>query len=222
MVMKTLPRRYVIIVVPLCTAFACFAFLAALPAIDSPVTLPAPFIATQLAQSFPFIPPSIPLADSPAITIAADPYQHPSGAFRIKHPDGWQIDESEDSAQFTGADDVGEFSVAFRILEPASNGDYESDVRTTWGDLPTFSLNNIDSAGLPDRWIAAFSFDQTLLPDQTTVAMNGLTIYLPRENVLYTFTAVSQSAASETLLPLFRSLADSLEAAPIAAQANSE
>ncbi|MEK7328794.1 MAG: hypothetical protein AAB217_26415, partial [Chloroflexota bacterium] len=47
------------------------------------------------------------------ITLAAEPYHHPSGAFSTLYPEGWQIDESEDSALFTAPDDSAFFGVNF-------------------------------------------------------------------------------------------------------------
>lgn len=216
--------RIAIVFVPFCAGLGLLALLFAQAETNSPATLPPPEFSTRLPP-----PPqalATPLADSPAITIAANPYRHPSGAFSVLYPDGWQIDESEDSAQFTAPDDAGQFSVTFAltgaVTGSASNGDYESGLRTTWGDLPAFSIDEIDPAGTPDRWSAAFSFDQTLIPDRDTVRIVGFTLCLPRQGVLYQFTALMQSDFRESLLPVFQSIANSLQTDPNSALANPE
>ena len=217
-------RRIAIVFVPFCAGLGLLALLFAQAETNSPVTLPPPEFSTRLPP-----PPqavAAPLADSPAITIAANPYRHPSGAFSVLYPDGWQIDESEDSAQFSAPDDAGQFSVTFAlagaVTGPEPNGGYESDLRTTWGDLPAFSIDEIDSAGMPDRWLATFSFDQTLIPDRGTVRIVGFTLYLPRQGVLYQFTALMQSDFRDSLGPIFRSIANSLQTDPNSAIVNPE
>ncbi|MBM4423192.1 MAG: hypothetical protein FJ030_07340 [Chloroflexi bacterium] len=218
--MKRLSRGLAIIGVPLGAGLGLLALALAQNETETPRTLPPPQLSTQLPPPpFAVTPP---LAEAPVITIASQPYRHPSGAFTVPYPDGWQIDESEDSAQFTTPDDIGQFSVAFALAESAPNGDYESDVRTTWGDLPSFALVEIDSSLLPDQWSATFTFDQSLPPDNITVRVVGLAEYLPRERVLYIFTALAQSPARELLMPIFQSIAASLQTDPNAALSDSE
>lgn len=215
-------RRFVIVFVPLCAGLGCLAFAVALVDTDSPVPLPPPFLFTRAAQPLPLLPPPTPLADSPAITIAAAPYRHPSGAFTIAYPESWQIDEAEDSAQFTAPDDMGRFSVTFEVGEAATHADYEAGLRSTWGDLGAFSIETVDSTGLPNRWSATFTFEQTLLPDQNRVRVIGQIIEQPQGSVLYTFTALEQADYRGVLDSVMQSIANSLQTDPDAAIGNSE
>ena len=61
--------------------------------------LPPPFAGWMTRSTgLSLLPPPTLLADSPALTFASQPYRHPSGAFGVRYPDGWQIDEAEDAA----------------------------------------------------------------------------------------------------------------------------
>lgn len=215
--------RFAIVLVPLCAGVGFLALFAASRTPHTPAPLPPPFFSTRSAPSLALqnMPVSTPLADSPAITLADSPYRHPSGAFTVAYPADWQLDESEDSAQFTAPDGIGEFSVTFETGQAAAHADYEAGLRSTWGDLAMFAIEQVDSAGLPDRWRATFSFELTRLPDRNRVKALGLVIQRPHGEVLYTFTALQQ-ADDQTLGPILHSIAGSLQTDPDAAMGNSE
>jgi hypothetical protein len=214
-------RRFAILFVPFCAGAGLLVLALAASNPDLPTPLPPPFFSTHPALLRLPPPPTAP-ADVPAVTLAAAPYRHPSGAFLISYPESWQLDESEDSAQFTAPDDLAQFSVTFEAGEAALHGDYEAGLRATWSDLDAFVVEPLESAGSPDRWRARFSFEQTLLPDQTLVKVLGLVVQQPRGTVLYTFTALKLADYETVLDPVMQSIANSLQTDPNAAIENSE
>ncbi len=221
-------RGFALVFGILCAGIGLLALGAAFVETSSPVWLPWPTRQGRLpGGAISTRPPNYSttrLPDYSTISLAADPYRYPSGAFTLRYPAGWQIDESEDAAQFTAPDNAGQFSLTFTPTGagPLPADAYERDLRQMWSDLPAFSTEAIDSTGLPDGWHATFSFDQHSFPDQGPVRMNGLAFYWLRQNVLYTFTALTQAHARVTLIPLFQSVADSVQIYPTAALANSE
>ena len=195
---------------------------------DLAVPLPPPLLSTQSIQpTLPNLPPALVGApDTPIITIAATPYRHPSGAFTINYPDGWQIDESEDSAQFTAPDEgAAQLSVTF-TSSPAATADeqseYERDLRQTWGDLPAFAIQNLDPDQMPERWSATFNFSQTMPPHQTATPMIGVSIYWLRDKVRYNFVALVAAESWNQIETVLQSIANSLQTYPNLATIESE
>lgn len=48
-----------------------------------------------------------------AVPLALSYYEHPSGAFIVRYPQDWQLDESERQALFLGPDDLAEILIRF-------------------------------------------------------------------------------------------------------------
>jgi hypothetical protein len=216
-------RRAVIVLIFFSvTGLGLLALAAALFEPSSPVNLPPPFFSTQPARPpLSGLPLATPLADAPILTIAAAPYHHPSGAFTIAYPDGWQIDESEDSVQFTAPEeDAGQFSVTFVSGAAASDGDYARDLQSRWGDLAGFVIQKTDATTLPDHWSAMFTFNQTLPPNQASVQIQGMSVYWPRTPLLYMFVALAPQHSSNW--PVLQSIANSLQTYPNLVIADSE
>lgn len=217
-------RRAALVLIPLLAGFGLLALAWSQLFGPNPVPLPPPFLSTQANQ--PPLPNLLPVAVSTEaliITIASQPYRHPSGAFAINYPDGWQIDEAEDSVQFTSPDEqAAQFSVTFASSEAVSDGDFERDLRQTWGDLPDFTIQTPDSSQLPERWSAAFTFTQTLPPNRTEIPMQGISMYWQQAKVRYNFVALVTTEAWGRVESVIQSIANSLQTYPNAATNESE
>jgi hypothetical protein len=185
--------------------------------------LPPPQVSTYAPpQAIIFSAPLAAPAELPAITIAAEPYQHPSGAFSVRYPEGWQLDEAEDSVQFTGPEDSGQFSVTFVGAGAMVQANYSGDLQATWGDLPAFVIERIDATHWPDQWEAEFAFEQTLLPDGAVARLTGRTHYRAQNDLVYIFTSLVHPAYRAQLQPVFQSLLSSLQTDSTAAISDSE
>lgn len=209
-------RRVALVLIPLLAGFGLLALAWSQlfgDLGDLAVPLPPPLLSTQSIQ-----PTLAGAPDTPIITIAATPYRHPSGAFTINYPDGWQIDESEDSAQFTApGEEAVQFSITFTssVAAPAGEqSEYERDLRQTWGDLPSFTIQNLDPSQMPERWSATFNFSQTMPPNQTTTPMTGFLIYWSRDKVRYNFVALVATASWNQIETVLQSIANSLQTYP--------
>lgn len=177
--------------------------------------LPPPFAGWITRSAGPsLLPASTPLADSPALTFAAQPYRHPSGAFSVRYPNGWQIDEAEDAALFTAPDDTAQFSIAFTILDSSAIPSFpafaESTLRAAWNDLPSFAISQIESPSASGRWMAYFTFDQTPPPDGAPARLTALAIFQLRDGVLFDETFLAQADFQNRMAAPFRAVADSL------------
>lgn len=179
---------------------------------------PEPFAGWQISTSA--VPPG-----ASAIPLAAEPYHHPSGAFSTLYPEGWQIDESEDSALFTAPDDSAFFGVNFVAAGPAAGNSLsaraESDLRAAWGDLPGFALQPA-SISLADYWSAGFIYDQPPTPDQPALAMKGLAITQLREGVVFTQTYLARASLVNNVASVFQAIYESLVIDSHSAISNSE
>ncbi len=177
--------------------------------------LPPPF-AGWIARStgLSLLPAPTPLADSPALTFASQPYRHPSGAFSVRYPDGWQIDEAEDAALFTAPDDTAQFSIAFTLLDSSAVDSFpafaESELRAEWSDLPSFAISQIESPSTSDRWMAYFTFDQTPPPDGAPTRLTALAIFQMQDGVLFNETFLAQADLQNRIATPFQAIADSL------------
>ena len=171
-----------------------------------PLEPPQPFAGWQVSTS------ALPLGAS-TIPLAAEPYHHPSGAFSTLYPQGWQIDESEDSALFTAPDDSALFGVNFVAAGSAAGNSLsaraESDLRAAWGDLPGFVLQPASSS-LADYWSAGFAYDQLPTPDQPALAMEGLAITQLREGVVFTQTYLARASLVNNVASGFQAIYESL------------
>ncbi len=160
------------------------------------------------------LPPPTLLADSPALTFASQPYRHPSGAFGVRYPDGWQIDEAEDAALFTAPDDSAQFSIAFTLLDSAAVGSFpafaESKLRADWSDLPSFTISQIESPAPSDHWRASFTFDQTSPPDGALTTVTALAIFQMQDGVLFIGIFLAQTDLQNRIATLYQAIADSL------------
>jgi hypothetical protein len=224
-------RRVALVLIPLLAGFGLLALAWSLLFGERPVPLlPPPFLSTQASQPLSFNRPPPTLApEAPIITIAASPYRHPSGAFAIKYPDAWQIDESEDSVQFTAPDEAAaQFSVTFASSaavasgEAAGNGVYERDLRETWGDLLAFSIQTTNADQLPKQWSATFTFTQPQPPNPSNMQMIGYTIYQWQDGIRYTFVALAPAQAWPQIQPVIQSITNSLQTYPNAVKDDSE
>ncbi len=159
------------------------------------------------------------------ITLAAEPYHHPSGAFSTLYPEGWQIDESEDSALFTAPDDSAFFGVNFvaagSTVGNSLSARAESDLRAAWGDLPGFALQPA-STSPADYWSAGFVYDQLPTPDQPALAMKGLVITQLREGVVFTQTYLARASLVNNVAGVFQAIYESLVIDSHAAISDSE
>ncbi|HKZ54104.1 MAG TPA: hypothetical protein VJ123_01390 [Anaerolineales bacterium] len=55
--------------------------------------------------------PSTPPPSTGRLRLASSPYTHPSGAFRLTPPDGWEVDAGDASTTFTAPDETGRIDV---------------------------------------------------------------------------------------------------------------
>lgn len=177
--------------------------------------LPPPFAGwITRSTGLSLLPPPTPLADSPILTFAATLYRHPSGAFSVRYPDGWQIDEAEDAALFTAPDDTAQFSIAFTLLDSSAIPSFpalaESELRAAWGDLPSFTISQIESPSTSDRWISSFTFDQPLPPDGAPARVTALAIFQMQDGVLFNETFLAQADLQNRIATPFQAIADSL------------
>ena len=173
---------------------------------------PAPLFAKWLAES----PPGD--SGSAAIPLATDFYHHPSGALSIRYPEGWQIDESEDTALFTAPDDSAQFAVNFAPTDPGTHlsAFADSQLRAAWGDLPNFAIEGThsdDKASLI-QWSAAFGFDQTVLPDRRLTHVRGLAIVQLRQGWAFAQTYLARDGSPQAIVSAFQSIAESLQIVP--------
>ncbi len=181
---------------------------------NSDRALPPPFAGWMARSSgFSLLPAPTPLADSPAITFAATFYRHPSGAFSVRYPDGWQIDEAEDAALFTAPDDSAQFSITFTVLDSAPVDSFpafaESQLRAAWSDMPSFTMNQITSPASPDRWRATFTFEQTV-PGGGPTRLTAIALFQMRDGVLFSETFLALADFQNQIAAPFQAIADSL------------
>ncbi|MCC6192627.1 MAG: hypothetical protein IT318_26695 [Anaerolineales bacterium] len=58
-------------------------------------------------------PSATPGSQNTAFTLSAQPYEHPSGAFSVRLPEGWENDEKDSSIFVTSPDDVVAIEISF-------------------------------------------------------------------------------------------------------------
>jgi hypothetical protein len=164
------------------------------------------------------------LADSPAdsgeaaLPLAIDAYHHPSGAFDVAYPEGWQIDESEDTALFTAPDDSAQFAVNVVAVDPALQLSAYADtqLRGAWDDLPNFAIDGTRVVGEASfrQWSAAFGFDQTVLPDRRVTHVRGVAVVEIRTGWAFTQTYLARDGSPQALVSAFQTIAESLQIHP--------
>lgn len=211
-----LARRVALVMIPLLAGLGLLVLAWSLVFGPAPVSLPPPAFSTQAAQPH-LLPVAPPQATTlPAITIATDPYHHPSGTFTINYPDGWQVDEAEDSVQFTApSEETVQFSVTFVVgMADGEQSEYERDLRQTWGDLSAFSIQTIEADQSPDHWSAHFTYTQVSPPNQTATQMQSLSIYWRRDSVRYNFVALVASQTWGQVETVIQAIANSLQTFP--------
>lgn len=163
---------------------------------------------------------------SAAIPLAVALYHHSSGAFSVRYPDGWQVDESEDTALFTAPDESAQFAVNVVPVDPATqvSAFADSQLRAAWGDLPNFAIDGTqweDRASLT-QWSATFGFDQTVLPDRRLIHVRGAAIVQLREGWAFTQTYLARDGFPQTLVNAFQMIVNSLQIHPPNRAADSE
>jgi hypothetical protein len=179
--------------------------------------LPPPNVFQRTPLSAGQRPTPLPLADQPNITIAAKPYRHPTGTFSIQHPDGWQMDEAEDAVLFTAPDDSAQYSVSFRKAAAASSIDklIRGYVQTTWGDLPNFKLERVETDLTNPKATAIFVYEQRSLPEKITVHITGQTLLRRQSGIMFNQTLLFRSDAQKRFVQLFQPLSGSLIVNPL-------
>ena len=181
--------------------------------IDSaPTELPPPFIVQRASSSIGRRPTPLPLADQPNTTIASKPYRHPSSAFSVKYPDGWQTDEAEDAVVFTAPDDTAQYSVSFRRVATTRSADnlIRAYIQTGWGDLPKFKLDKIETNSSGTKSSAAFNYEQIILPEKLTIHIVGQTLLQTSNGIVFNQTLLFRPESQSRFIDLFQSLSGSL------------
>lgn len=209
-------RQWAVVITLLLTGVALILFLGW---IDSePSELPPPFVFQRVPTSVGRRPTPLPLADQPNITIASKSYRHPSGAFSVKYPDGWQTDESEDAVLFTAPDDSAQYSVSFRKAASTGSTDLNNIVRlyvqSGWGDLPKFKLEKVEANSIANKSFATFSFEQVALPEKIVIRMIGQTLLQRQGGMLVNQTFLLRPEVQNRLADLFQALSGSLVVNP--------
>ncbi|MBI3244372.1 MAG: hypothetical protein HYZ49_18995 [Chloroflexi bacterium] len=204
----------------LATALLLFAFIRTRPSADAPPGQLRPFAGWLSATAEAASPFSL-----TPVTLAPQPYQHPSGAFSVRYPEGWQIDETEDATLFTAPDDSASFGVNFGAADSQVGGGFAagaaSEFRAAWADLPGFTLQP-DSVSLSNYWSVGFGYDQPATPDHPALPMTGLVIVQLRDGVTYRQIFTVRNELQTQFAVVFQTILESLALESHAALPNSE
>ncbi|MBI3361435.1 MAG: hypothetical protein HY023_10035, partial [Chloroflexi bacterium] len=139
--------------------------------------------------------------------LAPTDYEHPTGAFAVRYPEGWQIDESDREALFTGPDDQAEILIRFDV--PAGKVDLKASLQNwaaaRYGSLPDFtSGKQIEQADGSLLQLAAFTGDDEIHRAADTFAEE-------HEGVIFVESFVAVTGLHDAYLPLFVEIANSFQ-----------
>ena len=139
--------------------------------------------------------------------LAPTDYQHPSGAFAVSYPQGWQIDESDREVQFAGPDDAAEIVVRFDVLTGTVDlSKYlQSWVAYRYGGFADFTpgkrIDQLDGSLL---LLAAFTGDDEIHRAADTFGEE-------HEGAVFIESFVAVTGLHDAYLPVFTEIANSFQ-----------
>lgn len=139
--------------------------------------------------------------------LAPTDYQHPSGAFAVSYPQGWQIDESDREVLISGPDDAAEILIRFDVLTGAVDlSKYlQSWVADRYGGFADFTPGKrIEQPDGSLLLLAAFTGDDELHRAADTFGEE-------HEGAVFIESFVAVTGLHDAYLPLFTEIANSFQ-----------